>query len=179
MTTSVDQVQQEVRPVDGLYAGAYPELRRLARMRLGGGPRNTLLNTTALVHESYIRLAESDNLQLKDHGHFIAYAARAMRSVIVDSVRRRKADRRGGEAPHVEIDTHVVNGVPRGDDEILRVNDALQDLAKLDPRMVSIVEMRYFGGMTDAEIADSLNIADRTVRREWEKARLWLSEALQ
>lgn len=164
--------------VDTHYELAYRELRSIARLRLRGGRRDTLIDTTALVHESYLRLAETGHLDLRDRVHFLGYAGQAMRSVIVDLVRRRQACRHGSAAPRVEIDPEIVCGTPPAEKEILRVHDALQDLAKVDPRMVRIVEMRYFAGMTEAEIAEALSITDRTVRREWEKARLWLAQAL-
>ena len=165
-------------PVDLLFTQAYGELRRMARMRLRSARRDTLLNTTALVHESYMRLAEACELRLEDRAHFLAYAGRAMRSVIVDLIRKRMAARHGGDFSHVTLTPELADGLGYGEHEILRVHDALQDLAKFDSRMVRIVEMRYFAGMTESEIGEALAITERTVRREWEKARLWLSDAL-
>ena len=163
--------------VDLHFAETYRELRKLARLRLRAGRRDTLIDTTALVHESYLRLAAGGHPELKDRAHFLSYAGRAMRSVIVDLVRRRQAARHGGAALRVTFDPQIA-GAMAGADEILRVHEALLDLAKLDPRMVQIVEMRYFAGMTETEVAGALSVAERTVRREWEKARLWLSQAL-
>jgi RNA polymerase sigma factor (TIGR02999 family) len=167
--------------VDALFAAAYQDLRKLARLRLRGGGRNTVLDTTSLVHESYLRLARAGQLRLGDRTHFLRYACCAMRSVIVDLVRQRQAERRGGAAEHITLTTGAGAGAGghAGERQILRVHDALGELASHDPRMAQVVEMRYFGGLTEAEIAAALDVTDRTVRRDWEKARLWLAEALK
>ena len=136
---------------------------------------------TALVHESFLRLAGRVNaLQFQSRGHFYAYAARVMRSVIVDLVREQAADRRGGGAAHVTLDTVLGDGLadPNGDAEALRVDEALTALATVEPRLAQVVEMRYFAGMTDDEIAQVLGLTDRTVRRDWDKARLLLRSML-
>ena len=101
-----------------------------------------------------------------------------MRSVIVDFARRRQADRRGGAVAHLTLTTRIDARLAAGEDEILRVHDALDEIAAVDPRLAQVVEMRYFGGMTETETAEALGITDRTVRRDWEKARLLLREAL-
>jgi RNA polymerase sigma factor (TIGR02999 family) len=170
--------------LDALYADAYRELRRLARARLHGGGRNTVLDTTALVHESYLRLARHGEVAFADRLRFMVYAGRVMRSVIIDLVRERQAERRGGDVAHVALTTqlgeHLAAGSGEsGEAEILRVHDALEDLAKLDARMAQVVELRYFAGMTEQEIAQALGVTDRTVRRDWQQARLFLAEALK
>ena len=161
-----------------VFDSTYDELRRLAHARLTYSSRGALLDTTSLVHESYLRLAQAGRLQLADRQHFLRYASHAMRSVIVDCVRERCADRRGGGATHVTLTTHAGDGSLVGEEQILRVHEALEELAKHDKRMAQVVEMRYFAGMTELEIADALAITDRTVRRDWEKARLFLAAAL-
>ena len=161
-----------------LFDATYAELRQLARLRLRTGGRGTLLDTTALVHESYLRFAKTGGLRMEDRRRFFAYAGKVMRSVVVDFVRERLASRRGGGAEHVTLDTAIGDGVDAGSDEILRVHEALDVLAQYDERLVRVVEMRYFAGMTEAEIADALEITERTVRRDWEKARLLLAQAL-
>jgi RNA polymerase sigma factor (TIGR02999 family) len=167
--------------VDALFAAAYRELRVLAHARLRGGQRNTLLDTTALVHESYLRLAKSGELQFPDRSRFLAYAGRVMRSIIVDLVRQRQADRHGGDAQHITLTGDVAErlGVATSEEHIVRVHEALLELEKVDPRMARVVEMRYFGGLTDAEVAAALQVTDRTVRRDWQQARLFLAEALK
>ncbi len=164
--------------VDALFQATYRELRALARARLRTGGRDTLLDTTSLVHESYLRLAAAGGLRLEDRVHFIRYASRAMRSIIVDFVRRRRAERRGGEGERVTLTTRIA-GVDAGEQQILNVHEAIDGLAKLAPRMAQVVEMRYFGGLTESEVAEALGVTGRTVRRDWEKARLWLSDALK
>jgi RNA polymerase sigma factor (TIGR02999 family) len=161
-----------------VFDAAYQELRKLARMRLTQGARGAMLDTTALVHESYLRFAGAGQLTIHDRQHFMRYAANVMRSVIVDVVRERMAERRGGEALHVTLNTAVSDGASGAGEEILRVHEALDELAQYDPRMAMVVEMRYFAGMTENEIADALGVTDRTVRRDWEKARLLLAQAL-
>lgn len=165
---------------DALFAAAYPELRRLARSRLRDGGRNTVIDTTALVHESYLRIRQSSRLLADERRAFFAYAAQVMRSVIVDAVRERQAERRGGGAAPVTLDTATLDTpLPGAPDEALRVNEALEQLALVEPRLAQVVEMRYFGGFGDGEIAEALGLTDRTVRRDWAKARLLLLALLE
>lgn len=162
-----------------MFAVAYRELRQLARARLRGGGRNTLLDTTALVHESYMRLSQNLQARFPDRARFLVYAGRAMRSIIVDFARERLTGRRGGDAAHVTLTTQLMDGRIAPQDEILRVHEALNALARVDERMAQVVELRYFGGLTEAEVAQALGVTDRTVRRDWEQARLFLADALK
>jgi RNA polymerase sigma factor (TIGR02999 family) len=162
---------------DRLFAAMYDELRRIARARLRASARR-MLDTSSLVHESYLRFAAAKQLQLRDRLHFMRWAGRVMRSVIVDLARRQLADRRGGGSTPLTLTTSIGSDVPAAESEIVRVHEALDELAAHDQRMATIVEMRYFGGMTEPEIAEAVGIHERTVRREWEKARLFLREAL-
>ena len=164
---------------DALFAAAYPELRKLARSRLRSGGRNTWLETTALVHESYLRFLSASHLRIADRQAFFAYAAKVMRSVIIDSVRERQAERRGGDLLEVTLDTQAGAGLPAGEAEILHVHQALTALAQAEPRLATVVEMRYFGGYGEVEIAEALGLTERTVRRDWDKARLLLMTALK
>jgi RNA polymerase sigma factor (TIGR02999 family) len=161
-----------------VFDRTYAELRTLARMRLSRTRRGEMLDTTALVHESFLKFASAGALNLSDRQHFIRYAATVMRSVIVDFARQSGTERRGGDAPHITLNTHIGESPADAEDEILRVHEALDELARYDKRLVQVVEMRYFAGMTEQEIAEALDITDRTVRRDWEKARLLLAEAL-
>lgn len=164
--------------VHALFPALYGELRRLARSRLAAGGRHTLLDTSALVHEAFMRMQRDGGVAVNDREHFMAYAATTMRSVVIDFVRRRSADRRGGGVEHITLDTRAAEALGASDDEILAVHDALETLAKVDARLVRVVEMRYFAGLTDAEIGAALGITDRTVRRDWERARLMLAQML-
>jgi RNA polymerase sigma factor (TIGR02999 family) len=163
-----------------LFDATYKELWALAHARMRGSSRNTFLDTTALVHEAYLRFADAGRLHIGDREHFLRYASRVMRSVIVDFVRRRNAGRRGGgDAVHVTLSSEIGDAIAVNEDEIIKVDDALEELAQYDERLVQVVEMRYFAGLTETEIATALGINDRTVRRDWQKARLLLAEALK
>ena len=164
--------------LDELFATAYQELQVLARNRLRAVPRMTVLDTVGLVGESYVRLMQSGRLRPNDRLHFLRYAAQAMRSVIVDHVRKRTSERRAGESRRVELTTDNVGPAPEPEEEILKVHAALERLGEVDARAVTVVEMRYFGGLSEQEIAQSLGITERTVRRDWAKARLLLAEAM-
>lgn len=157
---------------------AYEDLRVLARMRLRRTDRGLMLDTTSLVHESFLRFANAGAIELADRQHFLRYAAAVMRSVIVDLARQASANRRGGDVAHVTLDTHIGAEMPSGANEILGIHEALEELGRCDARLVQVVEMRYFAGMTEAEIAEALGLAERTVRRDWEKARVILAQAL-
>jgi len=169
----------DARAADELFAVTYDDLRKLARARLRAGGRNTLLDTGSLVQESYLRFATAGRLCIEDRVHFMRWAGRVMRSVIVDLARRRKAGRRGGEVAHVALAEHLAASTMPPEDEILSVHEALDKLASFDPRLAHVVELRYFGGLTELETADALGVTDRTVRRAWEKARLLLRESLR
>jgi RNA polymerase sigma factor (TIGR02999 family) len=163
---------------DRLFAATYADLRTLARIRLASGGRSTLLDTSSLVNESYLRFATAGALHLDDRIHFLRWAGHVMRSVIVDFARRRLAARRGGGAAHIALTTGLADERGGSADEVLAVHEALEELAGLDPRLAQVVELRYFGGLTELETAQALGVTDRTVRRDWEKARLLLREAL-
>jgi RNA polymerase sigma factor (TIGR02999 family) len=156
----------------------YDDLRRLARARLRQHQTMTLLDTTSLVHESYLKLVGVDTLPVEDRHHFFAYAAKVMRSVIVDFARARLAERRGGDAEVVALSTELLAGLAAPETDVLRVNEALQVLAQADSMLAQLVELRYFGGLTETEIGDILGQSERTVRRNWEKAKLLLAAAL-
>jgi RNA polymerase sigma factor (TIGR02999 family) len=166
--------------LDAHFAAAYRELKRLAHARLREGGRDAVLDTTALVHESYVKLARQGELQFPDRARFLAYAGSVMRSVIVDIARQRLAERRGGGARHVTLTGDVVEASRLRADEqaVLQVHEALQAMQRVDPRMAQVVELRWFGGLADAEIAEALGVGERTVRRDWEHARLFLAEML-
>jgi RNA polymerase sigma factor (TIGR02999 family) len=162
-----------------LFALLYRELRQLAHARLQKNEPITLLDTTSLVHETYLRVARAGRMEIADRAQFLAYAAHVMRSIVVDFVRQRHAERRGGGQEHVALDSRAADSIRSPEEEILRVSDALDELAKVDERLVKVVEMRYFAGLTDEDVAAALGVNERTVRRDWQKARMILSLALQ
>jgi RNA polymerase sigma factor (TIGR02999 family) len=164
---------------DALFAVAYGELRKLARSRLRDGGRNTVMDTTTLVHESYLRFMNGGQLRSADRCAFFMYASRVMRSVIIDTVRERRAERRGGDLQRMTLNTQAFDNLPSGEDELLEVHEALDVLAEAEPRLAKVVEMRYFGGYSEIEIGDALDLTERTVRRDWDKARLLLGAMLR
>jgi RNA polymerase sigma factor (TIGR02999 family) len=181
-TTLTDLIRRardgDALALQAFFDDTYEDLRRMARARLVKTGRGPMLDTTSLVHESYLRLVGAEAVPVEDRHHFFAYAARVMRSVIVDFARARAAERRGGEAEHLVLDTLLSGQVAAPENDVLRVHEALEVLERADARLARIVEMRYFGGLSEAEIAEVLNVSDRTVRRDWEKARLLLKAAL-
>jgi RNA polymerase sigma factor (TIGR02999 family) len=182
--SEITQLLQRVNEGDAvarepLFAALYQDLRQLARSRLRRSETITLLDTTSLVHESYLRYLNAHELSFGDRGKFFAYAASVMRSIVVDEVRKRHAERRGGSAEHVELDTGSTNELATDDDQIVRVHEALDDLAALEPRLARVVEMRYFAGLSETDIAQALGVTERTIRRDWDKARSLLFDALK
>ena len=159
--------------LDRAFAAYYPELKKIAHARLRGSGLDGSMQTTALVHDSYLKLATGPGIAIGDRLQFFAYSSRVLRSIVVDLVREQRALRRGGEAEIVTLDTAADEVVPASVD-IEIVNEALESLAKLDPALARLVEMRFFGGMTEDEIAAALGVSARTVSREWKKARALL-----
>lgn len=158
---------------DRVFALVYSELRRLARRqrwRAGGHPT---LDTTALVHEAYLKLAGNLGWSSHDRMHFFALAGRAMRQILVDHARCRRRDKRGGGAVHVELEAAEVS-IERQADEILALDEALERLAELDPDLVRLVEWRFFAGLTLEEIAAEVGVSERTLKRDWRTARAFL-----
>ena len=161
-----------------LFEVAYAELHRLARFRLRAGGRNTVMDTTCLVHEAYLRFVSAGELRAQDRRAFFSYASHVMRSIIVNSARDRIAQKRGGDWKPLTLSTQLAGDVPDDQDAIVNVHEALEKLELADPRLARVAEMRYFGGYNEQEIADALNIGERTVRRDWEKARLILAQLI-
>ena len=166
------------RAADQAFALLYADLQRLAHSRMSRSGNVTMLDTTALVHESWLRFQGASEAVFADKQHFMGYAARVMHTVVVDFVRARRAAKHGGEFEHVTLNTAIGDAASHNDDEILRVDEAMQQLAVADSRLHDVVELRYFGGLTEVEIAAILGVTERTVQRDWQKARLFLSAAL-
>jgi RNA polymerase sigma factor (TIGR02999 family) len=161
-----------------VFEHTYDELRTLASARLRGCSADCALETTALVHETFLRFAQTYALNVADRTHFFRYVGRVMRSVIVDCVRERRAQRRGCGATLLPLTRELAEDLA-GEQQILGVHRALEELAECEPRVVDVVQLRYFAGLTDSEIAGALGVTSRTVRRDWEKARLLLTEVLE
>lgn len=159
------------------FGETYDDLRRLARARLSAGARGAQLDTHDLVHESFLRFVKSGRVEVADRRHFLRYAGRVMRSVIVDLVRERNAQRRGGDQLQVTLSENIAHGT-KPEDEILWLHEALKTLEAHSEQMAQVVELRYYAGLTEPEIADVLGVTDRTVRRIWQRARIWLADAM-
>jgi RNA polymerase sigma factor (TIGR02999 family) len=153
----------------------YQELRRVARARLRAEPPGHILQTTALVHEAYLRLVDLDRLHVCNRAHLLALAARLMRQVLVDHARRRRAHKRAGAT--ISIDDVSIPTEPPGVD-VLALDAALDDLMAVDPRLSRIVELKFFAGLTISETAKALGISTATVERDWTAARAWLHQRL-
>jgi RNA polymerase sigma factor (TIGR02999 family) len=155
----------------------YDELRRVARAHLGREQPNHTLQPTALVHEVYLRLVHVDRMTVEGRAHFLALAGRLMRQILVDHARRKRADKRGGEYTIVGLDhAAAIPSAPAVD--LIALDDALTELDSLDPRQREVVELKYFAGLTIAEISTALGISAATVEREWATAKAWLFHRL-
>jgi RNA polymerase sigma factor (TIGR02999 family) len=163
--------------VDGQFQVLYTQLRAAARRQLARGRPGDTLNTTALVHEAYVKLVQSDASVWRDRAHFFALAARAMRQVAIDYARRAAADKRGGDAAPIPLDSVDVPDISRPR-ELLAIDRALERLERLDPALARVVELRLYAGLTVEETADALAVSPRTVKRDWRKARAFLFEAV-
>jgi RNA polymerase sigma factor (TIGR02999 family) len=164
--------------VDALFPVVYDDLRRRARRALKAQPEGHTLSTTALVHESYLKLRGSDEISWQDRAHFLAIAARAMRFVLVSHARAHRAKKRGGGRIPLELDEELALSDDRAE-EMLALNVALERLAAVDDRLARTVELRFFGGLTVEEIAEALGVAPSTVKLDWQKARAWLYRELR
>lgn len=163
-----------------LFQALYGELHKLARSQLNrAGNAAGALDTTSLLHESYLKLVQVDQMAAVNRAHFFAYASKTMRSVIVDLVRERMTERRGSGVAAITLNTDIADSIAQKDEDLIRINDALEELAAVDERLVRVVEMRFFSGLTEKEIAEALGLSERTVKRDWDKARLLLMTGLK
>lgn len=160
-----------------LFPIVYNQLRGLAHSQIIGEPNQTLTKT-ALVHELYLKLFKQNKLNLEDRTHFFAISARSMRQILIDHARKKKRKKRGGNETEVTYIDEIMKGT-REAENLIQIDDALKKLSDLDQRMAKIVEMHYFGGMSFEDIASCLNLSERTVYREWAKARGWLYKELK
>jgi len=163
--------------LDRLLPLVYQELRAIAHRRIVGRDRGRTLSTTALVHEAYLKLVDQSRSEWRDRAHFLAVASLAMRRVLVDRARARVALKRGGESKRLTLDEEEI-GVDDQPRVLLELNESLDHLAQVEPRLARVVECRFFGGLTEEEIAEALGVTVRTVERDWAKARMLLRRAL-
>ena len=161
---------------DELMPLVYEELRRIAKRQWRRQRAGQTLDATALIHEAYLRLADQTEVRWQNRAHFFGVAAKAMRHILVDHVRTRKAAKRGGAARRVQLDAVSV-AIERPVD-VVALDDALQSLAALDQRKSQVVELKYFGGLSVREIAEVLHVSEETVARDWRLARTWLLREL-
>jgi len=174
LAIALQKIEQEhSAALDEAFSAWYPELKKIAHARLNRSGLGGSMQTTALVHDSYLKLATGPDRHFANRLQFLAYASRTLRSIVIDTIREDRALRRGGDKDMVTLDTAVQEGIG-ADTDVEAVNAALDDLAKLDPALAKLVEMRFFGGMTAVEIAEALGMSERSVQREWTKARALL-----
>jgi RNA polymerase sigma factor (TIGR02999 family) len=166
--------------LDSVFTALYPDLRRIAHARLRAQNGIAHLDTTSLVHESFLRLVDAAQLALADRKHFFTYAAKTMRNIIVGFAREQFAQRRGGGWRTLQLDPALAGHLSAANDgpSLIAINDALTALESIDPTLAQVVEMRYFAGYSEVEIADLTGSSERTVRRQWEKARAFLLATL-
>ncbi len=169
----VDWSKGDQNAPDRLMPLVYEELRKLARNYLQRERSDHTLQATGLVHEAYLRLVDQSSMTWQNRAHFFAVAAQVMRRILVDHARAHRAEKRGGEREKIEFDEALA---PSGEKavDLIALDDALHDLVTFDPRQSRIVEMRFFGGLTNEEIGDVLGISPRTIKREWRLAKAWL-----
>jgi RNA polymerase sigma factor (TIGR02999 family) len=164
--------------LDQLMPLVYAELRGIAHRYMSTERADHPLQTTALVHEAYMRLVDISRLRWQDRAHFYAVAAQTMRRILVDAARKRDAQRRGADPSHVVLDADALQAPQRGED-LVGLDEALTRLAAFDPRKARVVELRYFGGLTAEETAEVVGVSAVTVMRDWRMAKLWLLRQLE
>lgn len=167
-----------VGAAEALFPELYDELRRIAHRHLGGERTGHTLCTTALVHEAYVKLADQTRARFESRSHFLSVASQAMRRILVTYARRVRTEKRGGEWRRLDFDA-VEIPVDERADALVTLDAAMERLAALNPRLSRVVECRFFGGMTEEEIAGALGVTERTVRRDWIKAKGWLVRELE
>jgi RNA polymerase sigma factor (TIGR02999 family) len=179
VTQLLDTFEPGDRPAgEQLFEDVYTELRALAARYLHRERKNHTLQPTALVHEAYLKLVGHTHVDWQGRSHFLAVAAQAMRQILVDHARRHRAAKRGGNRQRIALDDGLVVESSR-DVDLLAMEDALTKLTKLDPRQAQMVELRFFGGLSIAEVAKVMEISKRSVEREWTMVRAWLRRELK
>jgi RNA polymerase sigma-70 factor, ECF subfamily len=172
----VDWGKGDPAALDELLPLVYEELRRVAGSYMRRESQGHTLQTSALVNEAYLRLVDQRNVQWQNRAHFFGVAAQLMRRILVDHARSRTRVKRGGGVQMVSLEEQAV--ISKEVAEVIALDQALTQLAEMDPRKSQIVEMKFFGGLTNEEVAEVLKVTSRTVEREWRKARAWLNRAI-
>jgi RNA polymerase sigma-70 factor, ECF subfamily len=179
VTALLNRMQKGDRAAsDAVASLVYEELHRIASREMRREREGHTLQTTALVHEAYLKLAGAQSLEIQNRGHFFAVASQQMRRILVDHARSGGALRRGGGAQRVELDKLQI-GVAERSIDVLLLDESLRELERLEPRAAKVVELRYFGGYTDKEVVEALGVSLATIRREWEFARSWLFDRMK
>ena len=179
LSTLVAAAEQGDRgAADTLFATLYDELHRMARRELARRGAGVTLGATTLLHEAYLDISDREGAAFPDRNRFMAYACRVMRGLIIDYARRRQAQKRGGEFEITSIATDIAEAAPDAD-ELIRVSDALDELEATDARLARIVDFKFFCGFSFGEISAMVGVSERTVQRDWEKARIFLHRVLR
>jgi RNA polymerase sigma factor (TIGR02999 family) len=164
---------------DQLFSALYDELHRMARRELSKRGAGMTLGATTLLHEAYLDISDREGVAFPDRNRFMGYAAKAMRGLIIDYARRRQAQKRGGEFEITSISTDLAEPSSADPDELTLLSNALDELERTDPGLARVVDLRFFGGFSFAEIASMMAVSERTIYRDWQKARIYLHQVLR
>jgi RNA polymerase sigma factor (TIGR02999 family) len=175
----IDKMRGGEDVYDDIYAMVYDELKRMAAYKMRQEDPNMTYSRTELVHETYLKMVSQSEISFNDKSHFLAIASNCMRQVLIDHARKKNADKRGNNPEKRTYVDEMFSRDRKMVDELLEIDEALDRLAKLNPRLSNVVTMKFFGGMNIEEIAEALGISESTVNRDWIKARGWLHKELK
>jgi RNA polymerase sigma factor (TIGR02999 family) len=179
LTSLIEAAEKGERSAtEALFTNLYSELHRLAKRQLASGGRGLTLGVTTLLHEAYLDMAARSGPEFPDQARFMGYAARVMRTLIIDHVRNRQAQKRGGQFELTSLTTGLIESSADAR-ELTQISEALEKLAEADPELAELVDMKFFCGFSFAEIAAMRNLSERTVKRQWRKARIYLHQELR
>ena len=179
ITVLLKQINEKgTESIDRLIPIVYQQLKAIANNQMRNERSNHTLSSTALVHEAYLKLIDQKNVSWQNRAHFFAISAQAMRRILINHAHKKMAVKRGGDQAFVTLDEYNAGGVRARAEEFIELDRALEKLTELDERQARIVELRYFGGMTNREIAEVLKISEATVQRSWSVARAWLKREM-
>ncbi len=181
--TELTQILQAVErgdqnSTDQLFSLVYDELRRIATFKMAQEPANQTLQPTALVHEAWLRLSNKEEIRWQNRGHFFAAAAEAMRRILIERARRKARPKHGGDRQRIEFESLEL-AATTPDEKVLLVNEALERFQRDDPEKARVVVMKFFGGLTNREVAETLKLTERTVERHWAFAKAWLFDTIR